>query len=48
MPQPQPRRDSVDWEERVEWQLNQIRINTLIVGLLAGLVMVGAILTALG
>lgn len=40
-----PRRDSEDQWERIEWQLDQIRANTLVVGLLAALALLGAVLS---
>lgn len=43
-----PKRDSTDPQERIEWQLDQIRINTLVVGLLAALALMGAVLSLMG
>lgn len=42
-----PSRNSEDPQERIEWQLNQIRVNTLVVGLVLALVVVGAVLAAI-
>lgn len=43
-----PNRKSTDPQERMEWQLDQIRVNTLIVGVVAALALVGAVLALLG
>lgn len=45
---PKPKRDSSDPQERIEWQLDQIRVNTLAVGLLAALALLGAVVSVLG
>ncbi len=42
-----PQRDAQDPWERIEWQLDQIRVNTLVVGLLAALALLGAVLSFL-
>lgn len=45
MPPAPPQRYSRDRDERIEWQLNQIRANTFVTGLVVGL-MGGAALIA--
>ena len=39
-----PKRHSTDRMERIEWQLNQIRANTLVAGLVLGLQGVGVVI----
>jgi len=41
-------RHSADAEERIEWQLDQIRVNTLVVGLFFGLILIGVVISAIG
>lgn len=42
-----PDRRSADPMERIEWQLDQIRQHTLVIGLAAGLVLVGGVMWVL-